>query len=211
MSFILDALKKSEQQRQLGTTPGLQAIQFTVDAPKRPSVFNYGLLAIVLLAAGVMIGLFRPWQVEQIFSESESSAQRAPITVPQQASIAPIAASPEYSNNAMQSLPEQTFENPVPPGPATPKQRQPAGQDEIVVEQKVMQLYELPAAIQQELPEMAIQLHAYSGKPGESMVSINSIRLREGGYLMTGLKLEQITPDGMVFSYRGYRFKRGIR
>jgi hypothetical protein len=29
--------------------------------------------------------------------------------------------------------------------------------------------------------------------------------------LMSGLQLEQITPDGMIFSYKGYRFKRGIR
>ena len=26
-----------------------------------------------------------------------------------------------------------------------------------------------------------------------------------------GLKLEQITPDGMIFSYKGYRFSRGVR
>ena len=70
---------------------------------------------------------------------------------------------------------------------------------------------ELPVAIQQEIPAMTVQLHAYASNPSERLVSINSIRLREGESLMLGLKLEQITPDGMIFSYKGYRFQRGIR
>ena len=62
MSYILDALKKSDQQRNLGTPPTLQFAQATMPAPKRPSLFYYGLLAVVLLGAGVAIGLLRPWQ-----------------------------------------------------------------------------------------------------------------------------------------------------
>jgi len=58
---------------------------------------------------------------------------------------------------------------------------------------------------------MSVQLHAYSSKPDERLVYINAIRRREGESVMLGLRLEQITPDGMIFSYKGYRFKRGIR
>jgi hypothetical protein len=35
--------------------------------------------------------------------------------------------------------------------------------------------------------------------------------LHEGEYVASGLRLEQITPDGMIFSYKGYRFSRGVR
>ena len=70
---------------------------------------------------------------------------------------------------------------------------------------------ELPPAIQQEIPAMTIQLHAYSSNPTERLVSINSRMLREGGSLAPGIRLEQITPDGMIFSYKGYRFQRGAR
>jgi len=199
MSYILDALKKSDQQRQLGTAPTLQVAQFMAAAPKRPSLFYYGLLALVLLAAGVMIGLLRPWQVEQVPSETEPVARASPVTIPQQTAPASLPVSPEIQKNTALEIAAA----PVQQKPAEPKV---AGQ-----EPKVMQLYELPADIQRELPEMAVQLHAYSSKPGEGLVSINSIRLREGGYLMAGLKLEQITPDGMIFSYKGYRFQRGIR
>lgn len=74
-----------------------------------------------------------------------------------------------------------------------------------------MSMDELPLQIQQEIPVMAVQLHAYSNIPGERLVSVNSVRLREGGFLTPDIRLEQITPEGMIFSYKGYRFQRGIR
>jgi general secretion pathway protein B len=192
MSYILDALKKSDQQRNIGATPTLQFAQTSMPIQKRPSIFYYGLLAVVLLCAGVAIGLLRPWQAEQVQSENENIAKESPVAIPQQAAPASLATSPESPVTAEKNLPKQIAAAPVEPGQAVP-------------------IYELPPPIQKELPDMAVQLHAYSNKPGERLVSINSIRLREGGYLMAGLKLEQITPDGMIFSYKGYRFKRGIR
>jgi general secretion pathway protein B len=183
MSYILDALKKSDQQRNIGATPTLQFTQASMPAPKRPSIFHYGLLAVVLLAAGVAIGLLRPWQAEQMPAENQPIAKDSP-TQNAAPAVTPVTAAP------MQQKPDAA----------------PVAQD-----QKVISLYDLPPAIQRELPDMAVQLHAYSNTPGERLVSINSIRLREGGYLMAGLKLEQITPDGMIFSYKGYRFKRGKR
>jgi len=199
MSYILDALKKSDQQRNIGATPTLQFAQASLPAPKRPSLFYYGLLAVVLLAAGVVIGLLRPWQAEQLTPEKEQIANGSPVTIPQQAAPASLPNSPETQGNTTQDI------------VAAPIQQTAAKPDGEAQQQQVMQLYELPAAIRREIPDMAVQLHAYSSKPGERLVSINSIRLREGGYLMAGLKLEQITPDGMIFSYKGYRFKRGIR
>jgi hypothetical protein len=35
--------------------------------------------------------------------------------------------------------------------------------------------------------------------------------LREGEHVVPGLKLEQITPDGMIFGYKGYSFRRGVK
>jgi general secretion pathway protein B len=199
MSYILDALKKSDQQRNIGATPTLQFSQASLPAPKRPSIFHYGLLAVVLLAAGIVIGLLRPWQAEQMPAENQPIAKDLPVAIPQQAAPESLPASPKTTGDSAHE---------IAPAPIRQTASKPDGE---VQQQQVMQLYELPAAIQRELPDMAVQLHAYSSNPSERMVSINSIRLREGGYLMAGLKLEQITPDGMIFSYKGYRFKRGVR
>jgi len=199
MSYILDALKKSDQQRNIGVAPTLQFAQASMPAPRRPSLIYYGLLAMVLLAAGVVIGLLRPWQAEQLPAEKAQSAQDMPVVIPQRAVPGSLPNSPKTHENTTQDI------------VAAPAQQNATKHDADAQQQQVMQLYELPAAIQREIPDMAVQLHAYSSNPSERLVSINSIRLREGGYLMAGLKLEEITPDGMIFSYKGYRFKRGKR
>jgi len=76
---------------------------------------------------------------------------------------------------------------------------------------RAMSMAELPLPIQQEIPAMTIQFHAYSSKPANRLVGINSLMLHEGESLTPGLKLEQITPEGMIFSYKGYRFLHGIQ
>ena len=75
----------------------------------------------------------------------------------------------------------------------------------------VMTMAELPVAIQQELPPMSVSVHAYSGKPAERLVDINGHLLHEGEDVAPGLRLEQITPEGMILSYKGYTFSRGVR
>jgi general secretion pathway protein B len=198
MSYILDALKKSDQQRNLGTPPTLQFAQATMPAHKRPSLFYYGLLAVVLLGAGVAIGLLRPWQEEQMPAETELVAQRSPVKITPQAEPSTMTPSTDVPGNAAHGIAA---------APVQQKSDYPATNAQ---EQQAISFDELPAQIQREIPEIAVQLHAYSSKPGERLAYINSKKLREGDSVMPGLMLEQITPDGMIFSYKGYRFRRGI-
>jgi general secretion pathway protein B len=222
MSYILEALKKSDQQRQRGTTPTLQAAQLTVLAPQRPMSVYYGLFALVLLAtgitAGITIGWLRPWQPQSMPVKAEPVAlqQVEPATLPVMPDMPGDTAQKSASRNpAVQAVSvadtEQSYKPArvaAEPVAATPVQDKPvsAAQDD-----QAIPLSELPPHIQHEIPAMEVQLHAYASVPGERLVSINSIRLREGGSLMLGLRLEQITPDGMIFSYKGYRFRRGVR
>jgi len=87
----------------------------------------------------------------------------------------------------------------------------PASPADTAQNQSAITMAELPLTVQQEIPSMTIQLHAYSSKPMNRLVSINSRMLHEGESLAPGLKLEQITLDGMIFSYKGYRFQHGVR
>ena len=50
----------------------------------------------------------------------------------------------------------------------------------------------------------------YSGRPSNRLVTINDKPLHEGDELSPGLKLVEVMPDGMIFSYKGFRFKKGI-
>ena len=187
MSYILDALRKSDQQRQRGAVPTLLTAQATAVAPKRSALLFYGLFAAALVSAGIAIGWLRPWQSEPA----------APATKP-------IATQP-LGSDLRQTAPALL--------PALPEPGRPVGTDpaDAAQGQRVMTLAELPLSIQQEIPRMSVSVHAYSGEPQNRLVGINERMLREGGYVAPGLRLEQITPDGMIFSYKGYHFSRGVR
>jgi len=42
-------------------------------------------------------------------------------------------------------------------------------------------------------------------------VRVNGTTMKEGHYLTDGLKLEEIIPDGVIFSYLDYRFRIKIQ
>ena len=67
----------------------------------------------------------------------------------------------------------------------------------------------LPLSIRQSLPPINISVSLYSDDPTLRMARINGSIIREGEYLSAGLKLEKITPDGVIFSYQNYRFSVG--
>ncbi|HEX5364250.1 MAG TPA: general secretion pathway protein GspB [Gallionella sp.] len=206
MSYILDALKKSDQQRQRGMTPTLPEAQPTLAAPRRTVLGAYGVFAVVLLGAGIAIGWLHPWQAERVAPADEVLAVRSAITVPRPAILAPV--SSEANGNTAR---EWLAQNSTPGVPSSRKADIPVPPADSPREQPVISMAELPLAIRQEIPAMTIQLHAYSSQPKNRLVSINSRMLHEGELLVQDLKLEQITPDGMIFSYKGYRFQRGIR
>lgn len=72
-------------------------------------------------------------------------------------------------------------------------------------------LAELPTSLRNQLPPLVVAAHAHSRRPGASYVFINDRLLHEGESLGNGLQLERITANGMIFSYQGYRFWRGLQ
>lgn len=79
------------------------------------------------------------------------------------------------------------------------------------VKNKLYSLQELPVSIQQSLPAFAISTHLYASDTSSRVVRINGQTLREGQFLTAGLKLEEITSEGVIFSYHNYRFRVGLK
>ncbi|MBI4291001.1 MAG: general secretion pathway protein GspB [Betaproteobacteria bacterium] len=248
MSYILDALRKSDQQRKRGAAPRLQTVQATAQIRKQPPLVLYGLFAAILLGAGIAIGWWRPWQPERPASISATISEKPLESSPSQAAAPALpAVAQEAATKSTQEMPVQeskpasqplsapaaTAAERRAPAPATvetrnrppevmtamPKQgarsvpEKPAGPSpaQSAQNEKLLLITDLPPAIRQELPTMSIAVHAYSSNPKDRLVSINNRMLREGDSVQPGLGLEQITPDGMIFSYKGYRFIRGVR
>jgi general secretion pathway protein B len=262
MSFILDALRKSDQQRHRSTTPTLMSAQLPAESAKQPALLWYGVLAAVLLGAGILIGGLRQWQSEPVAPAaqantsklSETSMQKfapppspamtlsdslrkaeisaparetgttsvraatplptTPIAAPAVATpanvaavaVAPVSAQAQPEAAIKPALPSPAAATPVAVAPAKHEERTPA--TDASRDSGVINMAELPPMIQQELPKLAILAHSYSSKPKARFVFINDRMVHEEESPAPGLKLEQITPEGMIFSYKGYRFRR---
>jgi general secretion pathway protein B len=250
MSYILEALRKSDQQRNRGATPTLFSGQEPMAVRRKPATILYGVLAVALIGAGIAIGVLRPWQTPQAeMAERAPIVVRAPVAAPASApAIAP--ATPPKPQDTIASVPTAPVAESEPaikaePKPiARPKRRAerpirkaetsvadksrtetvpqsrtelPAAEPrdveppatESANSQPVSTMAELPASIRDEIPKFKITVHAYSSKPASRLVGYENRILREGDSLVPGLKIEEITPDGMILSYKGYRFSRG--
>lgn len=254
MSYILDALRKSDQLRRRSAAPTLPLGQVAVAAPKQPALIFYGLLALVLLSAGIAIGWLRPWQAAPETRPPAIGAVAPPLAasgltpaqppaiaaMPEPQPGAPISAlavqavpvpapapvqgvvgagiaTPAPGASRSGALPKPDAGLPpkadagLPPRAAVPLPGPAASSTAAAAPAAaVMTMAELPAAIQQELPPLSTSVHAYSGRPADRMVGINNRLLREGDDVTPGLRLEQITREGMILSYKGYTFRRGV-
>ena len=66
--------------------------------------------------------------------------------------------------------------------------------------------WELPDAIRADVPEIKFSVLVYAIEPADRFVLVNGQRLVEGDSYGQGLVVEEIRRDGVVFSYRLYRF-----
>ena len=245
MSYILDALRKSDQQRRRGAPPSLLAPQASAGEPRRRLSASHIVLTAVLVGAGIVIGSLRPWQTEQPAiasrpatnplepsprasalpvqpqtvrkTEEDGPAPRIASPIPSAAVLgagamdqqAPAAGKPQFESRTL-NTPRQT----MPAAPQAPVKAVPEnfrGGGAAAQQQKVITMAELPLSIRQEMPTLSISVHAYSREPKDRLLGISDRVVREGEDLAPGLRLEEITRDGMILRYKGYRFLRGAR
>lgn len=242
MSYILDALRKSDQQRQRGAAPTLLTAQATVPAPAQPGFSLNGGLVAALVGAGILIGWLRPWQTEPAAPMPEpiatqQLAARPPASTPaipaHEADLPDTAAEPASVQAPVQASITATKPAPAPasamkaamPAPAARDEARVAAREETSLpenpvaaeptvatrEKTGTPLSDLPPAIRQEIPDIAISFHVYASRPADRRIMINNELLRQGDSLPPGLVVERITPDGVVIGYKGYHFQRGVR
>jgi general secretion pathway protein B len=72
---------------------------------------------------------------------------------------------------------------------------------------RVLHIEGLPPEVRRDVPKISATGYVYSADTGVRVVNVNERSLQEGDELMAGLKLEQIAPDHVLFSFRGYRFR----
>jgi hypothetical protein len=100
------------------------------------------------------------------------------------------------------------IETPSPPEVANGDESHPS---EIAPHNRLLEMSELPANIQQEIPDMSVAGYALSENPKERSVGINGHLLQEGDYIKQGIRLERIAPEGLIFSYKNYHFRQSLQ
>jgi len=219
MSFILDALKKSETERQQQAGAEFAAVPSGDGAPKS---FKWLWLLIGLLAVNfaVLAGLLlRP-----------AAIPVAPATTPATQAEPPAAAEadtpPSFEEQVARArereadrAAERAAGNEAAPEPAVAASepvRQPQTRSRSVEPTPVSsaagdsamlpRFDELRAEGVLQLPDLHLDIHVYSDVPKERFVFINMNKLREGQKLDEGPVVQSITPAGVVLKYQGRSF-----
>src|ERR1700733_4772569 len=233
MSFILDALKKSESDRQRQSGPALFEVKVTPPKPRFPT------WAVALAALLVLNIAFGAWVLLRHAPPSPpppaaDAAPRAlapalpslppPVAPQSAASLSPARAAPPAAAAAPDAAPHAATTAPPEPvlsdapskgSPANPDDYAPAvapGKTDDTAHVRTasesgLKSYEdSQADPNAHLPALRVDLHVYAAKPEERFVLINMHRLHEGETLPEGVRIDSITPEGVVVSYQGTRY-----
>lgn len=90
-------------------------------------------------------------------------------------------------------------------GPAAPPGRG-AGPSNVRTASAIPSRDDLMASGMGDLPPASLSLHVYDKNPAARFVFVNGTRAKEGDTLPNGLRVDEITAEGTVLSYRGSRF-----
>jgi len=235
MSYILDALKKSEQERGQGKIPDVQTIHSSSLAYRRDrkAWWPYVLItAIVLnLAAIVYFNLDRAPDpatgsvpdTAEIATEArtEDTVSTPPATLPAAAEPAPVQqtevpAQQAANDKAPGAEPAARREDDKPSSeaviasPAEKPREKAAPAAATETPDKIADYNELPESFRQQLPVIKVTAHVYSSNPQQRSVVINNNFMEEGEYVLDGLVLYEITRTGVIFSYHDTLFHYNV-
>ncbi len=217
MSFILDALKKSETDRQQQGSAEFAGVPISRDAARIPRwLWFLGLLLAVNLA--VLVGLFlRPSAVAPSVSTTTPEARLPATSLPGprlENDLAPAASDDAESFAAQVAAAKKTDPSPRQRVPtATQKPQNVSGVvPGVVYAPKARNSAALPTLRDVQangavsLPELHLDIHVYSEKPADRFVFINMSKQRENSRLAEGPLVDEITPDGVVLEHQGTTF-----
>jgi len=194
MSFILDALKKSETDRQQQTSSEFASVPSSSGNPSSLK-WLWILGALLLVNALVLLG---------VLMRENKPAQDVTITTLPRGDESPVA--------------ESTFEEQVAaarlnqPPPAATTRAEPAPTEEPSTARpsssgaRVLTIDEVRLNGTVQLTDLHLDIHGYSDVPTERFVFVNMTKLREGSQLEEGPTVTEITRDGVILEHQGTTF-----
>ena len=190
MSFILDALKKSETERQQQTGAEFTSVPSSSGNPQSFKwLWFLGLLLLVNIA--ILVGiLMRPDRSPDVPATiGEIPVEQPAITEP---------SFEEKINEAKQNQPVRT--EPAATQQAAPRPSAPVNRA------RVLTLDEVRVNGTLQITDLHLDIHVYSDDPAERFVFINMTKHREQSKLEEGPVVVEIMPDGVLLEHQGTTF-----
>jgi general secretion pathway protein B len=225
MSFILDALKKSEIERQRQSAPGL------IDArpsPRRSRLPLWVAILCILLGVNLLALTYVVLRKSAAPASRPADAPKAAAAAPEARPFSPLDGAPEYAPEipvaptavaptAATPTPDAASPEPRPartaPAGDTGADALPRSGSELTdaetnaeTDEVLPTISELSLSGAQALPELHLDVHVYATKPADRFVYINMRKYHEGARLQEGPTVERIRRDGVVLNDQGVRF-----
>ncbi len=221
MSYILEALKKAQAERQLGSAPTLHAPTLHgVDGKAAGSVLKKPVV-LALLAMGVAIAVLlvlvlRPAR-QALAPAGAVGVAPAPAPLAPAAAVpavSPVPAAPSDSQPLAAALPPPVATvtpaprpHPAPEPVAAAPVPETSARPAVAQDEPVQNLRDLPEPIQRAIPHIAVGGYIYSKNPADRLLLIDKILRHEGEEVAPGLILDKLQPREAVFNFKGYRYR----
>ncbi len=198
MSFILDALKKSETERQQQNTPGIASIPHR-GKDQAPSKWLWLALGLLVINLAVVAGIFlwpepqteetvsiavEPQNESASFSDMVSEAKRVQPVVPETEAVVSTEQAPAQPVNA------PSINRPTPGS----------------VSHSFETFNDLRAKGEITLPDLHLDVHVFAGTPADRFVFVNTVKYKENAVLSEGPRVVEITPEGVLLEHQNKTF-----
>ncbi len=205
MSYILEALKKSEQERHIGQVPDISAVQET--ASPHASRWPWWVAgALIINAIIIAVIALRPWDERATATDALSSQTGVMDSSTEVSAPEPVAVTPVLSDEPTPSIRASSAPTAAAPTPAS-TDREPSVAERVSPSDDVVRWQDLPADERNRLPVPRIDVHVFASDPARRFVLVNLRKYQEGETLDQGVKLDAISADGIVLSYQGQRYR----
>lgn len=231
MSYILDALRRADSERERGAVPSLHSKQMAADAydadrdetsatSVQPLWWAVGGLSLALMGLGawLVLGRSAPEPSPPVLAAQRqpgaAAPDAAPMVVPKEPAMTQLPAmvqAPAVERDGVQAggAPPASARITAAPKPvAKPAERLPvttvaSPRDE---DAPVPSISELPDEIRRQLPALSVGGASYSKNPASRMLILNGQVFKEGDKVANELVLEQIRLKSAVLSFKGRRY-----
>jgi general secretion pathway protein B len=216
MSYILDALRKADAERERDPARGIHAQPaMPAGAPTGRAVPGWAWGGAALGGAALAAFIAWPQQQEPVAAAAVPMEAPAPLPAPALVTVAtavsppappplpapvaarPVSTAPEGEKKAV-AAPSTAIAVPAAAAPAAPPSATPPD--------RILAFADLPPDVQRELPKLAISGGVHSENAAQRLLVVGGQVVNEGAELAPGVVLEQIRARNAVLRYRGYRY-----